>query len=172
MNPLRSFILPVLGLKIDTHEYNFLLDDSFFKAINPEIETKAVIDAHVLFDKRPNMYILDIQISGSFKNACDRCLEIIDIPVEGSHQLFIKKGTGEDEADVVYLESFDDTLDISKFLYDYTLISFPLKKVIDCDEMQKPPCNTVMLAKWDEANNQAEIKTGSIWDELNNLNLE
>ena len=175
MNPLRSFIIPVKGLKIGVHEFSYILDHSFFKAVNAESEIQAELKVSLSFDKRPTMYILDISITGDYHNACDRCLENIAIPIEIEHQLYIKKGLSEDEADVVYLEHFDDELDIARYLYEYAVISFPLTNVIDCDEMKDPPCNMDMLAKWDaetKAANAEEENKGSIWDELNNLNLE
>ena len=173
MNPLSSFILPVKGLKDGIHNYQFNLDDAFFKAVNPENETKATLQVVLEFDKRPTMYILHMTISGHCQNPCDRCLEQISIPVEGEHELFIKKGDGEDEADIVYLPVFEDQLNIAQYLYEYAIVSFPLMNVIECEEMNNPPCNMDMLNKWDEANDSSEVETKtSIWDELNNLNLE
>lgn len=173
MNPLKVFIIPVKGIKIGIHEFDFELDKSFFKAINPEIEIDALLQVHVSFDKRPTMYILDMSVKGVLYDACDRCLEKISIPVSAEHQLFIKQGIGEEDADIVYVELFQDVINIATYLYEYAILSFPMTKIIDCDEMDKPPCNFELLDKWEEDNSEDdEPQGGSIWDELNKLNLE
>lgn len=174
MITLRSFILPVKGLKIGIHEFDYELDSSFFKLVNEESELVANFDVHVVFDKRFGMYVLDLELKGHYVHPCDRCLEQIQIPVEDSHRLYIKRGVGDEEADIVYLEFFDDEINIAKYIYEFVLVSFPLMNVIDCNDMENPPCNMKMLDKWEDISKEAESenKEGSIWDDLNNLNLE
>ena len=174
MNPLESFTIPVKGLKNGIHEFSFILDTPFFDAVNEDNEIKANMLAEVRFDKRPSMYILEIIIGGTVRANCDRCLENIDVPMESVFQLYIKLGSAEEEADVVYLEKFDDSINIAKYIFDYAVISIPLMKLRDCDEDENPPCNFEILDKW-ESQNEIEEETetkGSIWDELNNLNLD
>ena len=173
MNPLISFTIPVKGLKMGEHEYVFNIDSTFFKAVNEESNVQANLQVNVIFDKRPNMYILDFHIVGDAKDTCDRCLEHILIPIDSTYQLIIKRGMGEDEADLVYLEHFDDEINIAEYIYDYALISFPMIKVIDCDEMDDPPCNFELLEKWESESDAAQDEDkGGIWDALNNLNLD
>jgi len=171
MNPLKTFILPVRGLKDGLHEYKFELDSTFFESVNPETDIDATLTVDLIFDKRPGMYILEFEVRGSLKADCDRCLEKINIPIDDAHQLYIKQGEAEDEADIVYLVAFEDHLDISKYVYDYAILSFPLMNVVECEEMENPPCNFEMLEKWDDQDSEDE-KKNSIWEQLNNLNLD
>lgn len=174
MNLLRSFTIPVTGLKIGQHEFSFELDSDFFKAVNPESNIQAQLDAHVVFEKRSSMFILNIDIKGELVDSCDRCLETIPIPVQGNYELFIKQGTSEDEADLVFLESFDDELNIATYIYEYAVLSFPWIKTIECEDLENKPCNTELLKKWKQENElskKEEDKT-SVWDALNNLNLD
>ncbi len=176
MNPLDAFTIPVKGLKNGIHSFNFVLDKAFFSAINEENTLKPNLSSAVKFDKRDSMYILDINVEGNITVDCDRCLNEIPVPVEGEHKLYIKKGLGDDDADIVYLEKFEDQLNLAKYIYDFAILSLPFKNVIqDCEEMENPYCNFDMLEKWDENSgheNEDEKKAGNIWDELSNLKFD
>lgn len=172
MSLLKSFIIPVKGLKIGVHHFDFQLDKRFFKAVNPEGEVDGNFTVSLDFEKKYGMYELNFDVKGELHTACDRCLEKIPIPVEKDYSFIIKIGTGEDDLDVVFLEEEKDELDLSKYLYDYVLLSFPISKVIDCDTEEKAPCNMEMLDKlYGESNNENEEKK-NVWDVLNNLNLD
>lgn len=176
MNPLDTFTLPVKGLRNGIHSYKFELDSTFFKEINEESELKANLTSEVKFDKRDSMYILDIQVTGEIFADCDRCLNEIPVPVNGEHRLYIKRGIGEDDAEIVYLEQFDDQLNIAKYVYDFAIISLPFKNVLeDCEEQENPLCNFDMLEKWEENSGEKEDKDeekGSVWDQLSNLTFD
>ena len=176
MNPLDLFTLPVKGLGNGIHSFDFELDALFFQAINEESTLKAKLTSCVKFDKRDSMYILDILIKGELYTNCDRCLNKISVPVNGDHRLYIKRGIGEDEAYIVYLEQFDDLLNIAKYVYDFAILSLPFKNVVeDCEELENPPCNFEMLKKWEQNSGNSdnkEEKKGNVWDELSNLKFD
>ena len=176
MNPIDAFTIPVKGLKNGIHLFEFLLDEAFFRAINEENNVKPNLTSNVTFDKRDSMYILDIAVKGSISDECDRCLNTIPVPVDGENRLYIKRGVGEDEAEIVYLENFDDQLNIAKYVYDFAMLSLPIKNVIEnCEEMEKPFCNFKMLDKWEEntVEDEENDKTaGNIRDELSNLKFD
>lgn len=174
MNLLRSFTIPVKGLKIGQHEFSWKLEADFFKAVNTESNINADLEAFVIFDKRSSMYILNIEIKGNLIDTCDRCLETIPIPIEGKYEFFIKQGTSEDEADLIFLESFDDELNIATYIYEYAVLSFPLIKKVECDDLEPKPCNTELLKKWEQETKliEREEDKKSVWDALNKLNLD
>jgi len=176
MKPLDSFTIPVKGLGNGIHNFEFELDAPFFKAINEESTINANLISKVEFDKRDSMYILDIFVEGKFIADCDRCLNEIPVPVEGEYKLYIKRGLGEDEAEIVYIEQFEDQINIAKYVYDFAILSLPFKNVIEgCEEMEKPPCNFDMLEKWGQNSGEKdkeEEKKGSMWDQLSNLKFE
>ncbi len=176
MNPLDSFTIPVKGLKNGIHRYEFELDTSFFQAINEESTLQPSLTAVVDLDKRDSMYILDMKISGNVQADCDRCLNPIPVIVDGAHRLYIKRGIGEDEADIVYLEQFEDQLNIAKYVYDFAMLSLPIKNVIEqCEELDSPPCNFDMLDKWDEnsgTEDNKEEQKGTVWDKLSDLKFD
>jgi uncharacterized metal-binding protein YceD (DUF177 family) len=177
MNPLDAFTIPVKGLKNGIHLFEFSLDKAFFLKINETFDLRPSLSSNVTFDKRESMYILDIEINGYILEDCDRCLNEIPVPVDSEHRLYIKRGAGEDEADIVYLEDFDDQLNIAKYIYDFAILSLPIKNVIeDCEEMEKPFCNFEMLDKWEEnsgvEDEENDKSAGNIWDELSNLKFD
>lgn len=176
MKPLDLFTIPVKGLGNGLHNFEFELNAPFFKAINEESTLDATLVSKIEFDKRHSMYVLTIMIEGKYLADCDRCLNEIPVPVEGEYKLFIKRGIGEDEAEIVYIEQFDDQINIAKYIYDFAILSLPFKNVIEgCQEMKKPPCNLKMLKKWEEnsgSEDEEEEPKGNMWDQLSNLKFE
>lgn len=172
MSLLKSFIIPVKGLKIGVHHFDFQLDKAFFNAINPEGNIDGQFEVSLDFEKKYGMYELDFTVQGQLKSPCDRCLEEIPIPIDKEYSFIIKIGTGEDDLDVVFIEEEKDELDVSKYMYDYAVLSFPIAKVIDCDMDENPPCNVEMLDKLYQDDNTEKEEKKNVWDVLNNLNLD
>jgi len=108
MKPLIQYSLPVKGLRKGTHQFDFQIDSAFFEHFEGAPVSDGNIELTLLFDKRPNLYVLDFQFSGTLKTECDRCLAWIDLPVSGEPRLMVKFSTEADreseEADVVYID--------------------------------------------------------------------
>ena len=104
MASLNNFSIPVRGLKSGVHQYNFTLDSTFFAEFSNSPIVESDIKVKLDFDKRPDMFVLDVNVEGTFKTECDRCLADINLPIDGQYQLIIKLSDHESEIDeVVYL---------------------------------------------------------------------
>lgn len=172
MKSLRPFLLPVKGLTDGLHQYQFQISSNFFKEIDSASSIKGNFTVDVDLEKKYGMYELDFSIDGSLLAPCDRCLEQISIPIESEYKLIVKIGVGEDDLDIVFIEEMEDHLDISKYVYDYILLSFPMMNIIeDCDLLDPMPCNEEILDKL-ESEVESEQKEKDVWAELKKLNLD
>lgn len=170
MDPLRVYSIPIRGLEDGHHQYQFELDASFFKLYENSPVQSGMFEVVVSLDKHSYLSTLDLRISGHFVSTCDRCLVEIDIPISGKYQLVIKDGEGpSDDPDLVFLPLDAYELKMADILYDYTCLSLPIVRVIDCDRMENRPCdvNVLKYIQKEEKNQQGP----GPWDELKNLNV-
>lgn len=147
MSGLIQFQLPVKGLKDGLHNYEFDIDSEFFKEFEESPIQNANVVVEMIFDKSPDMFVLDFHIKGKIQTDCDRCLSPINLPIESKNQLLIKLTQEEtqNEADIVFVDSAISILDVSEYIYDFIILSVPLKKVYDCLSENPRPCNLKML---------------------------
>ena len=166
MKALVQYVIPVSGLHNGIHKYQFQIDAAFFQHFEEALVQEGNIDLQVLFDKRPNLYIITFDFKGTIKTECDRCLEPIDLPIQNKPTLMVKLSEeGEDDADMVYVSPQTKKLNIAKYIYEYICLSVPMIKTYNCREDENPPCNEEML-DYLEAKENNEPINNPIWDSL------
>lgn len=172
MNTLRQFNIPFAGLSHRVHQFEFQIDKKFFQSFdNNNIEDCDIL-VKLDFDKRETFFHLKFYIDGTVKLPCDRCLELYDQAIFGDYELFVKFSdspeTADDEGDddVIFISRNEDHLDISKEMYDYILLSIPLRCVHPEDEDGKSACNELVLSKLKQ---QSSESLDPRWEALNKL---
>jgi len=169
MVSLKNFSIPVRGLKSGVHEYDFQLKEQFFAAFPDSFISEGDVTVEVDFDKRPDMFVLDINIEGVIKTDCDRCLANIDLPIDGNYQLIIKLSEkNAKDTEVVYLPVETTEINIAKYIYDFVCLSVPMIKVYDCQQEKPLPCDQAVINRLN-AKDQEEKTSNPIWDDLNRL---
>ena len=173
MDPLIQFSIPVKGLRDGIHQYEFQVDDAFFKQFEQSPISEGLLDLTVIFDKRPDMYILQFDFKGTVKSECDRCLETIDLPLVDSQRLLVKfsEETEQEEADVIFIPRETQQLNVANYVYEYICLSMPLIKTYDCENDENAVCNEEMLKYLDEKPAETE-ETNPIWEALKKLNTK
>lgn len=171
MDALISFALPVKGLGIGIHRYDFRIDQLFFEHFESSPIQEAKIDLHLEFDKRIDMYVLDFKISGTVRTDCDRCLAAIDLPIASEQQLVVKFShePGDEEAEIVYVSPDIEQFNIAQYIYEYAVLSLPMIKVYDCEEDEPMPCDEKMLDRLEAEEEEEDATPNPIWDELRKL---
>ena len=82
MEKLDSFKVDLKGMISDTVSYQWHIDDRFFSAVQgPEIQ-QGQLDASLQVKRTSGVYELTFGFAGTVKVACDRCMELMDQPVE------------------------------------------------------------------------------------------
>lgn len=172
MKDLVQYVLPVSGLKLGIHEYEFQVDKTFFKHFEDSLIEDGDVHLKVKLDKSSDLYVVNFDFEGTVKAECDRCLANIDLPIEGHYRLLAKlfeESSSEDDADVIYLASSIQRWDISNLVYEYISLSLPIIKVYDCDEDENRVCNEDMLKYLDIEDTPEDDDpppNNPIWDKL------
>ncbi len=174
MDANKGFILPILGLGVGIHEFDYGIDSAFFQEFEEPYVDKGDVKVHLHFDKRPEMLVLNFDIQGHVGAACDRCLRDFPLPIDGQYRLLVKYGTGgeETEEDIAYIPKGSPELDIRKFIYEFICLSVPMRKVPEESEAGCSVCGEEGFKYLDrlQPEEEAEEKTNPIWDELKKLN--
>lgn len=171
METLLPFSIPVKGLKNVIHKFEYFIDHSFFKHFEDSPVNDGALNVDVTFEKRPDLFVLQIDFKGTVKADCDRCLVQIDLPISDSQRLMVKVGEGESEdPDIIFIHPEESKLNIAPYIYEFVLLAMPMIKVYDCDNDENPACNFEMLKYLDENSEQKEEGASNpIWDELKKL---
>ncbi|MBK8483347.1 MAG: DUF177 domain-containing protein [Saprospiraceae bacterium] len=169
MDSLKEYTIPLRSLYPGLHVYKWTLDANFFKNFELSLVHEGQFNVDMQLDKQEELSIILIQIQGKYPSICDRCLAEIEIPIDQSHQLYIKNGIeNSEDPDLIYLPMETNELKMADILYDYVCLSLPLSQVIDCENLKDPPCNMDVLGRIQ--NEEGLQSDTSVWDALKNIN--
>jgi len=172
MEALSEFSIPVHGLKFGEHHFHFTVDWQFFRHFEGSPLEQGRFDVEVLFAKESDHWLLSAGISGQLDTDCDRCLAPISLPVNGHHVVFVKfeeEVEEERDPDIVYLSRDLHNWNIAQYLYEFILLSVPVKKVYDCEKEKEVPCDKEVLDTLEKT--EANSHEGHpAWDVLKKTN--
>jgi uncharacterized metal-binding protein YceD (DUF177 family) len=168
-----QYIVPFGGLPVGLHEFEFDVNDSFFKKIENSEIGKADLQVKALLTKQNNVLQMHFDISGTVAIDCDRCLKNFDFPVEASENLFIKHGDPAESTDeILVIHEGQDEFDVSQYLYEYIILALPARRVpCELDE-EKFVCDYEVLDKLKDVATDSDEKkepNNPMWDQLNKI---
>ena len=174
MDALVEYLIPISGLKIGSHTYDFQVDKEFFTHFPDSLIEEGSFKVQLVFDKRIDLYEMDFSFEGTTKAACDRCLAQVDFPIKGTNRLIVKFSEEyQEDVDVIYIPLKTETLDVSKYIYEYLCLAVPYVKTFDCEATEKLPCDTEMLAfleKEESGKDKDSMNNPNpVWDQLKNI---
>ncbi|MCX6221999.1 MAG: DUF177 domain-containing protein [Bacteroidia bacterium] len=152
MNYLSQYTLPFSGLSEGKHQFDFTVDDRFFAEFeNSEVE-KGELKIAVELEKRSTYLSLTFIIDGVVELVCDRCLENFSYHVESKRKLLVKFSEKpiEDEAELIYLHPTAFEVEIAQYIYEFVILSLPIRRIHPDGEDGKTLCDPVMIKKLEE----------------------
>ena len=128
---LETLKIDLKGLKEGVNHLEFDLDDTYFKAVDaPEVSRGNV---HVSLDivrNGNNLFTLDFHEVGMVMISCDRCLDLMEQPIETTQRLEVNFGTeNSEEGDLVTVAEDEGILDVTWYLYEFIALAIPIKHV-------------------------------------------
>jgi uncharacterized metal-binding protein YceD (DUF177 family) len=144
MGKFDAYKVPLKTLSAGTHNFEYLLDDDYFKKIDsPEVQ-KGNVKANVLLKKTSATYELVFQVEGVVLISCDRCLDEMEQNITYKGKLFVKFGSdySQESDEIVVVPESDGYINIAWFLYEFIVLSIPAKHV-----HQPGGCNKMMTGK-------------------------
>ncbi len=166
MDYLEAYIIPFGGLKPGEHPFNFEIDKTFFD----RFEYSQIKNGHILvdvtLDRQENMLVISFSLQGKVEIPCDRCFELMTIPIKGQEELVVKFGTDyhEENETVQIIPEGTKRFDISPFLYEYIHLLLPARRVHPEDEEGNPGCDPEILKRMESPAGPSE--TDPRWEVL------
>lgn len=162
--------IPIVGLKVGTHEYDFKLDNHFFDEFEELKGTVAEIDAHIVLIKTELLLSFKIVLTGNIETICDRCLDTLILPFEAETDYFVKFGGERDELaeNLIVVPDNEDYVDLKDLFYELYFLNIPLQ-AIHPEVDGESTCNKNMLEKLDDYSVDPETKIDPRWEELKKL---
>ncbi len=171
MESLKQFSIPVRGIGIGLHKFDFQIDSEFFEHFADSIIQEGNFKVQLEIFKSETMMDMDYGITGSFRTVCDRCLQPFDLACEGSHQLIAKFKEGEStEAEIVFIHPLEHEFNVAQYIYEFICLSIPMIKSHPLDEEGEPTCE-VDIFDYLENDDEEQTEEGkpSVWDALKDL---
>ena len=131
MGKFNLYKIPLKSLPEGTQNYEYHLDDQFFKNIDgPEVQ-RGSVDVALSVKRTGGTFELKFAINGIILIPCDRCLDNMDFEVATNEHLYVKFGSeySEENDDVVIVPEAEGEINIAWFLYEFIALNIPMKHV-------------------------------------------
>ncbi len=138
-----EYNIPLKGLKAESQQFEFNLDDQYFRKIDsPEVQ-RGNVKARVVVVKKTNLFELSFNLDGIIQIPCNRCLDDMNQPIQYKEKLQVKFGESfSEDGDIVIVPESDGGINIAWFLYEFIVLNIPIKHVHAPGE-----CNKTMVTK-------------------------
>lgn len=169
MDYRRQFLISFAGLKLGNHQFDFEIDNRFFEEFEYSEYKSGSLKVLVEMEKQHRMLVLDFSISGFVEVVCDRCLDTFPLEIAGKYQLYVKFGsTGHEESeDVIVIPESETRFDVGHYIYEYIILSVPIRHVHPEIKDGTSGCDPVVLRKMEEI--KVSDKADPRWDALKKL---
>ncbi len=171
MEALKAYEIPITSLHIGTHTFDYVVKNDFLKAFEAQYD-QGQFEVNIRFEKKHSMLEIDFEINGHIETDCDRCMEVIKLPISNSRSLIFKFAEeAREEEEIVYLKHGQTEVNLAKFIYEFIMLAVPLRKVKDCESEDYKDCNQKILDVLDEVSIEEEKEESALSKALKEINL-
>ncbi len=172
MKLVNQYIIPFGGLKDGEHQFDFEFGDAFFEE-NQVLQIKGgSLKADITLVRRTSHLQIGVELKGNIQIECDRCLGLMDYPLDYSGELFVKFKEEADEPDdqVIFLHPSESNLELYQYFVDCIGLNIPMQKFHEdgCDEKMMDILNAHTRDHEEEEN--TDPRWGKLKDLLNDNN--
>ncbi|MBI4931069.1 MAG: DUF177 domain-containing protein [Bacteroidetes bacterium] len=164
----NPYLIPFAGLKSGEHNFDYVIDDTFFKEREYSEVQHAKIKTSITLSKEINLLVFDIKMEGTINVMCDRCGDYFDLPVWGENKLVVSLTNDkfENEADILAIPIDSSEIDISQYLYEYVSMLLPQRRI----HTDKSGCNPEALKILNKlSEKKGEENIDPRWEALKNI---
>lgn len=168
LNNLSAYNIKFEGLKQGVHFFEFTVDNTFFEKFDSCEFEKSTIKVDLEFKKQSTMMVLTFVLSGTIAVPCDRCLDVVDVDVDGEEKLVVKFGNeAYDQSDeILILPMHEYELNVGQYIYEFVNINLPQKRI-----HEEGFCNPKVIAELGKIEQKEEVNEDPRWSLLKDINL-
>ena len=142
-----NFIIPLNGLAVGKTEFFQHAGKEFFEGFGNDEILDADLRIRILIEKSGRYIGVDCDVEGCVTVECDRCLDMLEMPVDTQVRLSVKFGEEDEsqinqdgEREVIFLKEDDTELDMNQIIYDYACLALPMQRTHALGE-----CNPIAM---------------------------
>ena len=130
MGRLEQFKIDLKGLSAELTQLEWDLDKDFFEALDETDVQSGALHVSVSIRKASGFFELLFHTVGTVDIPCDRCLDLMEQPIETDNRLVVRLGgTAREEDDTVIVDEDEGILDTSWFIYEFVALAIPIQHV-------------------------------------------
>lgn len=178
----EEYVVRLSGVELGTHKYTMICDKEFFELTQLQEIEGGSIEVQIEMEKSAAMLSLHLHFQGKLDLLCDRCLDILTLPLDFSDFLVVNLVSQIDEKfcnddNIWQLHEKAYELDLTHFLYETIKLALPTQLIHPEDETGTPTCNAEMLQKLvelapKEKDEQTTTETDPRWNALKELRIK
>jgi uncharacterized metal-binding protein YceD (DUF177 family) len=175
MKDLKQFNIPFIGLKEESHLFEYQIDNTFFDAFNFDEYYDAALKIELTFNKKNTMLVLSFVAYGTVNVTCDVSGEPFDQKIEADLSLIVKFGDefNDDNEEVLILPYSAFQINVAQYIYEMVVLNVPSKRVHP--KVLDGTMESEGLKKFNELKVIEEKTTENVdprWDKLKSLITE
>lgn len=175
MKDLKQFNIQYIGLKEESHLFEYQIGKSFFDAYNFDEYFDANINVAITLDKKSSLLNLSFKAQGTINVACDVSGEIFDQEIETELQLIVKFGEeyNDENEEILILPYSEFQLNVAQYIYEMVVLSVPSKRIHP--KVLDGSMKSEALKRLEELRVEEQKPTKIVdprWDKLKNLITE
>ena len=173
MEKKNEFLIPVSGLALGSHSFEYEIGNDFFAGMDYSEVQQGKVSVKLDIDRQETMLTLHFDLQGSVRVPCDRCADEFDQPIESQQDFFLKLGTenAQESDDVAVVSPELNEYDIAPLVYEYIILAIPMHRV-----HPEGQCNPEVLAMLNqevvEEEEEASDTVDPRWAALKDIKLD
>ena len=131
MNDLKEYLIPFVGLKTGKHQFDYQIDNTFFKNFDYDEYNAVSVKVDIVLEKKSTMLELDFKHKGTVNVPCDVSGEEFDLPIKGKLKLLVKFGDAfnDENEELLILPHGEFQVNVAQYIYESIILSVPLRRV-------------------------------------------
>ena len=169
MEKENEFMIPVSGLALGVHNFQFDIRDEFFADLDYSEVKQGQVTVDLEVEREELMMTLNFHLEGKVLVTCDRCADEFYIPIQSEQVFYIKFGADEAEEsdDVAVVPAEEHAYDVSSLIYEYIILAIPMHRVHPEGE-----CNPKVIEMLSHNEENPEDEIDPRWAALKDLKIE
>ena len=175
MKDLKQFNIQYIGLKEESHLFEYHIDNTFFESFNFDEFDNANLTVTLNLDKKNTLLNLAFSASGTINVKCDVSGEQFDQEINATLPLIVKFGEefNDENEEILILPYSEFQLNVAQYIYEMIVLSVPSKRVHP--KVLDGTLETAALKKLEKLRVKEQKTTANVdprWDKLKSLITE
>ena len=174
MGSLEQFKIDLKGLKDELTQLSFDLNKDYFEALDETDVDNGALHVSLSIRNSSGFFELHFHTVGTVDIPCDRCLDLMEQPIETDNRLVVKLGsTAREEDDTIVVDENEGILDVAWFIYEFIALAIPIQHV-----HAPGKCNPAMTQVLEElsadrsGDEESDDAIDPRWEKLLKLNVK